>query len=334
MGRELTERGFANIAQLLGEVIRVEDSGDCYVLAVVQRFHHSQGDAWYWTQDQLGRLLSDTGIGVPIDPDVESQQLAELERFAAVLGRRLGEMHALLAASTSQDFVAEVASGEQCRLWVNAVRSQIETAMSALADHGDWSDPADAYRARWLLARRVPLLERIEALSMSGIGSRIIRIHGDLHLGQVLVSMEDAIFIDFEGEPARPLEERRMRTSPLRDVAGMLRSFDYAAAMAERSLPPAPEQRVYGLALAERYREQASTAFVAAYHEAAEGVGHGWSNPGDAGRLTTLFLIEKASYEIAYEAANRPDWLPVPVRGLLRLAASLLGESPGDNDDA
>jgi maltose alpha-D-glucosyltransferase / alpha-amylase len=333
MGRELTERGYANIAQLLGEVIRVEDSGDCYVLAVVQRFHHSQGDAWYWTQDQLGRLLSDTGIGVPVDRDVESQQLADLERFAAVLGRRLGEMHAVLAASTSEDFVAAVAGEQQCRQWMDGVRAQVEAAMSALADHGDWSDPADDHRARWLLARRVPLLERIEGLAMSGVESKITRIHGDLHLGQVLVSMEDAIFIDFEGEPARSLEDRRARTSPLRDVAGMLRSFDYAAAMAERSLPPAPEQRAPGLALTQRYRELTAAAFVDAYRAAADGVGHGWRNDGDAERLTTLFLIEKASYEIAYEAANRPDWLSVPVRGLLWLVAGLLRESPGEGDD-
>ncbi len=151
------------------------------------------------------------------------------------------------------------------------------------------------------------------------------RIHGDFHLGQVLIASADAYIIDFEGEPARPMEERRRKASPMRDVAGLLRSLDYAAAatldpknLIVNRIPP-----VRRLTLVTRLRKGAQHAFLKTYREATVGL------PGmDHGELLDFFLAEKAAYEICYEAANRPSWLPIPLSGLSRLTARLLRETP------
>jgi maltose alpha-D-glucosyltransferase/alpha-amylase len=142
------------------------------------------------------------------------------------------------------------------------------------------------------------------------------RIHGDFHLGQVLVAGGEAYIIDFEGEPARPLAERRAKASPLRDVAGLLRSFDYAAAtMVEGdsvSIAYVPEERRNEFVA--RFEIGVIRAFMSAYGAAVGGR----RDPANRA-LLDLFLIEKAAYEIGYEAANRPTWVPVPLAGLSRL---------------
>ena len=149
-------------------------------------------------------------------------------------------------------------------------------------------------------------------------GERLTRIHGDLHLGQVLVTGGDVMLIDFEGQPAKPLAERRAKDLALRDVAGILRSFDYATAVADRSRPPGPDTEA--LRAEHRYASfchNAREAFLDAYvAEAGEAP--------DAARLD-LLLVAKAAYEVGYEAANRPDWLEVPVDGLFRAGRRLIG---------
>jgi maltose alpha-D-glucosyltransferase/alpha-amylase len=166
----------------------------------------------------------------------------------------------------------------------------------------------------------------LERLARAGIGSTLSRIHGDFHLGQVLIASGDACIIDFEGEPGRSLEERRAKASPLRDVAGLIRSLDYAAAatldpknIAAAQLPPdVRENLVISL------RDDARQAFLDAYRASS-----GTREDQQSEDLLNFFLIEKATYELAYEAANRPAWLPIPVMGLARLADRVLSASPG-----
>ena len=157
----------------------------------------------------------------------------------------------------------------------------------------------------------------------------MIRIHGDLHLGQALVSQGDVYFIDFEGEPARPLEERREKSSPLRDVAGMLRSFDYAAASA--ILAGGAGQSDIALArkrgIIERFRQVSENGFLAAYAHASELLPRGAATPQGRSALLNLFLLQKVGYEVAYEAAHRPGWLGVPLRGLAALGARLIDQA-------
>jgi len=156
------------------------------------------------------------------------------------------------------------------------------------------------------------------------------RIHGDFHLGQVLVASGDAHIIDFEGEPATSIAERRAKTSPLRDVAGLLRSIDYAGAtlidrQAIRAVPVDEAQRDQ---LIDRFRARASTAFLRAYWETA-----GLSSGAGTRALLDLFLIEKAAYEITYEAANRPTWIGVPLAGMARLVARITEKESGVRGD-
>jgi maltose alpha-D-glucosyltransferase/alpha-amylase len=155
---------------------------------------------------------------------------------------------------------------------------------------------------------------------MSAEGLPLTRIHGDLHLGQVLVAAGDAIIIDFEGEPAKPVSERRAKNSPLRDVAGMLRSFDYVAAVVERTDKLANSSRG-----ADRARELLEQSVRIAREALLSGYTQGRGRPLDACEeaILAVFAFEKAAYEIVYEANNRPDWIDVPVAGFARLAASL-----------
>ena len=146
------------------------------------------------------------------------------------------------------------------------------------------------------------------------------RLHGDYHLGQVLVSKGDVYILDFEGEPARQMAERRAKTSPLKDVAGMLRSFDYAAsALVDRFEQRDPAHLEAIPPLAEAWRQVARRRFIEGYREHIDGCLAVPRETADFDRLLELFLIEKGIYEILYEAANRPTWVAIPVRGVLGL---------------
>jgi maltose alpha-D-glucosyltransferase/alpha-amylase len=168
------------------------------------------------------------------------------------------------------------------------------------------------------MAERDSLGEMVRRLARSGRGEIVTRIHGDLHLGQALVANGDIYIIDFEGEPVKPLALRRGKNHRLRDVAGMLRSFDYAAAvMRRKSLTTqahvADPQRD---AFLRTFVERATQCFLAGYAEVLPA-----RDPAAEQNLLRLFLIEKAAYEIAYEAANRPTWIDVPMHGLANLLA-------------
>jgi maltose alpha-D-glucosyltransferase/alpha-amylase len=167
----------------------------------------------------------------------------------------------------------------------------------------------------------------VRDLASEGIGSLRTRIHGDFHLGQVLVVQNDAYIIDFEGEPARPLHQRRMKSSGLRDVAGILRSFDYAtaaAAVAPATSALSPQAAERHAVLLEQFREQAGRVFLDAYRATLENSVNPWVRQAAEAPLLDLFLIEKAAYEVRYELANRPAWLRIPLRGLHDIAARLL----------
>ena len=320
MGRFLTEQGFAHAAPLLGEVVRIGADGESHALAIAQGFIRNQGDAFTWTLDLLLRHLSDLSGGDEAAA-ADAERHEDYDGFARLLGCRLGEMHGILARDTGNpDFDPQPVTAEQTRQWAQQAEQQLATAFNALGGEHEWSE-AGAQDLGRLLAARERLTEAVRALAAAGEGTNLTRIHGDLHLGQVLVANGDAYIIDFEGEPAKPLAARRAKNSRLRDVAGIVRSFDYAAAVVERksreSQPHLPDAR--RVAFLDGFIEQATRAFLEGYREALQ--------VADAERgqkLLDLFLVEKAAYEIAYEAANRPTWIEVPLRGLARLTDQLL----------
>ena len=364
MGRYLTDAGFAHIAPLLGEVSRITPDGTPTVLAVIQDFIDNQGDAWQWTLDALARVIADVAdtslVGAePLAPGdaadtaivsaaatdalnhAVARALDEFARMAKILGRRLGELHTVLARDTDDLAFASYRAGPgDTREWADSAQQQIVRALDALsallvaakADGGSVLSQPELEMAGKLIGLRATLLQAVVKLAEGGEGSLCMRIHGDLHLGQVLVAHGDAYFIDFEGEPGRALAERRAKTSPLRDVAGMLRSFSYAAAMAGGTglgdLTDAARARKQ--TLIERVLPVSQDAFCAAYAKAAADLRQDWRTPADAAALLDLFTLEKAAYEVCYEAANRPAWIGVPLRGLAALAERLLnqGTSP------
>jgi maltose alpha-D-glucosyltransferase / alpha-amylase len=255
--------------------------------------------------------------------------LSDCESVATAIGRRLGEMHAVLARPTSETaFAPQIASASQAVDWGRTAQERLEAALDMIATRVGWERPEDQERAAELLHLRKELVAAVRKLAQSAEGSAMTRIHGDFHLGQVLVASGDAYIIDFEGEPARAVAERRAKASPLRDVAGLLRSIDYAGAtLIERkevgAMPVAETER-NDLVVA--FRTRASRAFLRGYREAAG------SEIKQEHKLLELFLIDKAAYEIAYEANNRPTWIGVPLAGLWRLAGRVLDHRPGDRN--
>ena len=351
--RLLTERGFANTSPLLGEVSRVTDDGTPHLLIVLQKFVHNQGDAWQWTLNVLTRVFGQVTVSMPALPaatngttssaaseharetteSVEEQALAELQVAAGVLGKRLGELHAVLAQDCDDEAFKPIrVDATMARHWGEAAVRQIDTAMDVLerklaANDGDGRlIDGEREAATDLVARRDALKAGAIKLAAKGAGSMATRIHGDFHLGQVLVTQGDAVIIDFEGEPAKPLAERRDKMSPLRDVAGLLRSLEYAAAMGLKSGPSdvgdAGEKKKQEIVA--RYLPAAKQAFLATYREEAARIGHQWQDRDGEAALLALFTFEKAAYELCYEAANRPTWIGVPLAGIVDLAPTLL----------
>jgi maltose alpha-D-glucosyltransferase/alpha-amylase len=300
MVRHLTRRGFANVPEVLGEAW-LEEGGSSSLLMLVQRFVHNQGDGWEWTLGVLERLAT----------DVEAN-LDNYGNFARNLGQRLAEMHAILAQpSEDAAFAPEPMAAGDAHALGERVAGQLEGALDLIARLADDGDDA-----RMLLDGREAVLDAVRRAAMAAEGQSRTRIHGDLHLGQMLVTGSDVMLIDFEGEPARPIDQRREKDLPLRDVAGVLRSFDYASAVASSALPAGGDVEM--ARTAERYaefRDRAAATFLAGYAGSEE------ATPDP---LLDLFLLEKAAYEVAYEAANRPDWIGVPIAGLARAAARLL----------
>jgi maltose alpha-D-glucosyltransferase/alpha-amylase len=325
MSRYLTAHNFSNSPALLGEVSRIDADGQRHALAVAQAFVRNQGDAWTWALNQVNRAF-DATTSREASAESRGDDIRDYHALAAAIGRQLGTMHTVLAQPTDDPAFAPRAAGrEDVEAWIERAMELMSGAFEAIAARRDWDNEAVEADARALLANREALERTLRRLGESGEGTLMTRIHGDFHLGQVLVASADAYIIDFEGEPARSLAERRRKASPLRDVAGLLRSIDYAAAtsldpknLIASRVSPGRRQR-----LVTRLREGAGKAFLGGYREAAGALA------GKArGGLLDFFLIEKAAYEVTYEAANRPTWLAIPVGGLARIANRLLASAP------
>jgi maltose alpha-D-glucosyltransferase / alpha-amylase len=322
MGRYLTLHGFTNSPLLLGEVVRIDEQGERHSLAVAQSFIRNQGDAWTWTLSQFTRVLDNLATHDSAS-DARADDIEDYNTFAATIGRQLAAMHVILAQATDDEaFRPRIAAAVDIEQWKARANELLDDAFEIIANRPSWDNEADGTAAAALLAQREALLEAMERMAESGLGSVVSRIHGDFHLGQVLVASGDAFIIDFEGEPSRPLDERRAKASPLRDVAGLLRSIDYAVANTrdpKKLMAAPPLSDVVRSKFASRLREGAQRAFLDAYYA---GIG---DLPGlVGGGLLEFFMVEKAAYELAYETANRPIWVTIPLQGLYRLATRVL----------
>ena len=326
MNRYLTAQGFIHAPSLVGDVVRVAPDGTPTTLAIALEFVRNEGDAWAWMLDHLNRAL-DAHSPAAAAENSGADLFADCDAVIAAIGRRLGEMHAILARETSEAaFAPEVANTSDAANWAKNTEDRIQKAFGAIAQLQTWERDKDRERAQKLLSQRASIAAAVRNLASSAAGTVKTRIHGDFHLGQVLVASGDAFIIDFEGEPAASIAERRAKTSPLRDVAGLLRSIDYAAAtmMDRNAVGAVPMDETQRDELISQFRSRGSTAFLSAYWKSA-----GAQNGPAERALLGLFLIEKAAYEVDYEAANRPTWMGVPIAGLARLAARIAEKETG-----
>ncbi len=326
IGRFLIEEaGYTNTPPLLGALERIDGEGRPTALAAAFGYVRNQGDGWVYTTGYLERVLEELRLLAAADPPSELPPDEEAHVVylaqARVLGQRTAELHRAFAIETSDPaFAPEPITKDDLQAWGEGVRRQADAAFAALEQARDRLGEDDQALADALLEAREQCYREIEQLISGPVSAAKTRLHGDYHLGQVLVAQNDFYILDFEGEPARPLEERRYKMSPQKDVAGMLRSFDYAAWSAVmRMIELNPTSEPIVLPLAERWRALTERAFLDAYRETIGDCASYPQEGAQADRLLRLFLLEKALYEINYEAANRPTWLRIPMKGVAGL---------------
>jgi maltose alpha-D-glucosyltransferase/alpha-amylase len=318
VGRFLTEVAhFSNCVPVAGAIEYAGPDGTPMTLALLQAYVSNQGDGWNYTLDYLERFLEERRTAAEPPPaDAHGGFLS----LVHTLGTRTAELHRALATPSGDPaFEPEPLLGVDLVQWKKTVHDEA-LATFALLERQRSQFPAPARDEMLaLLERRERLLGRIERCAMPAGAMRKTRYHGDYHLGQVLVSKNDFVIIDFEGEPVRTLAERRIKHSALRDVAGMLRSFNYARWTALRHATQAhgDDERLEPLARA--WEAEARRAFLAAYEKSARAAG--LLDSLDAVRgLLELFELEKSLYELRYEIGNRPGWVRIPLLGILALA--------------
>ena len=305
IARFLAKAGFNAIPALLGWVeLAAERDHDSYALSLLQEFVPNLGDGWSWTLQQLRR-----GI---ISGDQTS--LDELAQWLDRLATQTAALHRAFAAATDDPaFHPEPVSAADLARWAKSAEEMANRAFCSMA-----AAPDEQVRqfATELVQHRKDLHSRICGLKDLPHNFLKTRHHGDFHLGQVLVAGHDAMILDFEGEPLRPLAERRAKHCVLRDVAGAVRSLSYAAASTARSVRTATREQLTAL---DQWQSRAARAFVTSYFAAAEGLQSIPSGRTEAEALLNFFLLEKALYEVNYEAANRPDWVTIPLQGMMSL---------------
>ena len=321
IGWYLTEvAGFANTPALLGSVEFVEGNQRS-AIGIVHVFVQNQGDGWTVTSAYLDRFV-DEQRWLPASefPGNREEQVPYL-RYMSQAGRRVAEMHVALAANSAlADFAPEPTQREDVQRWIGEIMARAERVFEALAQHRDGSREADRALVDEMLAHRAGLHARLNALLPRDIDGLNIRHHGDFHLGQILIVKDDIFIIDFEGEPRRPLAERRRKAPAARDAAGLIRSIDYSVTAAlERALKIAPDEHGKLATALGQWRDRSTDAFLAGYREAMTNHLLWPADPRAATDLLNFFLLEKTFYELEYELSHRPDWLRVPLTGMLRI---------------
>jgi maltose alpha-D-glucosyltransferase/alpha-amylase len=346
IGRFLTERCvFDHIPPVVGGLEYRQEDGQPATLAILQAFVPNQGDAWRYTLDALGRYfervlatLMPPAEEMPIasrtlldlaerEPPTQIYELvgAYLEQ-ASLLGQRTAELHlALASALDDPQFAPEPFTALYQQSIYQSMRAQASRTFQVLRRQLKQLPEPTRTDAEQLLLVEAALVARFRALLDHRISALRIRCHGDYHLGQVLYTGKDFAIIDFEGEPARPLSDRRIKRSPLRDVAGMLRSFHYAAHTALRDQASAAlirqEDMDRARAWAHFWQLWVSAVFLRTYRATADEAPF-LPRREELEILLDAFLLEKAVYELGYELNNRPDWVSIPLRGIRDLAAS------------
>jgi maltose alpha-D-glucosyltransferase / alpha-amylase len=340
IGSYLTEQThFTHVAPFGGSIQYTRKGQEPSTLAMLQGLVTNEGDGWSWTLEELDRYYEISAAqsfasGGVIEEQTSLLQLSEAPETklarehvgpyldaAALLGRRTAELHLALASPTTDPaFMPEPLTSQDIDRLREDLILHAASAFDALKENVARLPDSVLERAGLALSRRSLVLDRLRQLSARQIDALRTRIHGDYHLGQVLRSKGDFVILDFEGEPARSLAERRTKQSPLKDVAGMLRSFSYAAFSALMKYSSRRPEDFHRLEPWARLWEQSvSSAFLRTYCEFAKGVAVVPSEPRLFQQLLEAYVIDKALYELTYELNNRPNWVLIPLTGILGL---------------
>jgi maltose alpha-D-glucosyltransferase / alpha-amylase len=345
IGRALGGVGFTRVPALAGAIEYLRPGLEPGTLAVAQNAVKHQGSGWDFTIDELRRYyerVATRGSEVVLRSDYSqtsggqtavrldqspSPFFAALENWylssAATLGKRTAELHLTLAHASGSAFAPEPLNGAGIKVLAREMRQHAETALDLLARQIGSLNEASRPFAEAVLAERAALLARFDDLTTVDDAGLRIRVHGDYHLGQVLRTEEDFIILDFEGEPSRSIAERRAKQSPIKDVAGMVRSFSYAAyAALFAHTVHAPEEYTALESWADTWQHWAAEAFLSGYTAT---IGDSPIAPRGAAwsALMCAFVLDKALYELSYELNNRPDWVRIPLIGIRKLATGL-----------
>jgi maltose alpha-D-glucosyltransferase/alpha-amylase len=345
IGRFLTERRFAHVPVVAGAIEYRRGREEPATLAILQEYVPNQGDAWKYTLDRLIQFFQQAvadrmrmeNLPLPsaslLDlveedlPPVASDILGPYLESARLLGQRTGELHLALAATTGRAaFDPEPFSKLYQRSLYQSMRNLTGQVFQLLRQRLAHVPEEVQGDLRAILDQEAAILGRFQSLNDLKITAMRIRCHGDYHLGQVLYTGKDFCIIDFEGEPARPLSERRIKRSPLRDVAGMLRSFNYAAHSAFSSQREngliRPEDHDFLETAARFWRIWISTAFLKTYLEVVSAGHFIPKTRKELQALLDVYMLEKAVYELGYEINNRPHWIGIPLQGIREILES------------
>jgi maltose alpha-D-glucosyltransferase/alpha-amylase len=323
MGLYLTEVvHFPNCARLAGVLEHIGNDGQSRLLGMLQAFVANQGDGWTYALEYVKRHLEQYRT-TPASDALPANAHEAFLAMMRILATRTAELHRALAQpSKDPAFAPQPLARPDMLAYRQRALDEARQTLDLLAANLDAMVSADRDRAAAVLERRAAILARIESIASEFEPGLKIRIHGDYHLGQVLVTRNDFVIIDFEGEPGHSLETRRAKHSPLRDVAGMLRSFAYVQQSALRSVAHNEAEAARLAPLARVWEMETRSAFLSAYDAAAQGSPplYGAFKPGEG--LLGLFELEKVLYELRYEIGNRPAWAGIPLQGILDWSAA------------
>ncbi len=336
IGRFLSDVShFPYTAPFVGDLSLEEASDKRTSLGMLQGLVANQGDGWAWTLEALSRFYDSVSRHVaPVDHGESSTffsaghlsadvatKVGDYLEDVGLLGKRTAEMHLALATETTDPaFCAEPLTIDDLRKDAEHMHRQVTSTLDALRVALPSLTEAVADNAALLLSKRLDLHQRIDCFVSDEVSGHRIRVHGDYHLGQILRAQNDFVVLDFEGEPARTLEERRRKQSPLKDVAGMLRSFSYAAWTAfDRHIEIHLDHAITLEPWVGLWQTAVSTVFLTAYRETADGSPALLPVAKQCDAMLNAYLLEKSMYELLYELNNRPSWVRVPLTGILAL---------------
>jgi maltose alpha-D-glucosyltransferase / alpha-amylase len=341
IGIFLQQAGFAHTPAVVGAIEYKTTGQEPRTVAIVQEFVPNEGDAWSLALDSVASFMERVELEDTTPPEVDTRTSALVELAAhepggyardlmgvfldsiEKLGERTGELHNALASDAANPaFAPEPFTLFYQRSLYQSMRNQAGRMINGLAGRIPSLPERLQKDAQSLIDREAQLMNRLKEVVDHKVGGARIRMHGDYHLGQVIYTGKDFLITDFEGEPLRPLSERRLKRSPLRDVAGMLRSLHYAAnsaALLQPDLTAGPEARSRRSRSTRFWYAHAAAMFLRGYLAAADAARYLPTDPQELQELLEAFLLEKAVYEMEYEMNNRPAWAEIPLHGLMDL---------------